>query len=252
MVAYTDSNLKKWIAPAGGLIAGGMAVVAALVIPTPTLEDLVWNSGIAAILPVAQPPLGNTARAILALSWGLMAAAIAWSGLYLLFEPGGTLEKMIARRADSANQSDAAVSKVKSVTTERDGVRQERKDRLPTIRRADAHPDAPARRPLSAADLGTPMPPSQPQRKAEPAIVERDIPADLDQPLAAFDPQAVPAEPRQPVRPVAPLRAPALAKGERIDTVELPHRPGEDTPSIESLLRRLEQGTRRPQRVATR
>ena len=83
-------------------------------------------------------------------------------------------------------------------------------------------------------------------------IVERDIPADLDQPLAAFDPQAVPAEPRQPVRPVAPLRAPALAKGERIDTVELPHRPGEDTPSIESLLRRLEQGTRRPQRVATR
>ena len=44
---------------------------------------------------------------------------------------------------------------------------------------------APPRRPMTAADLGTPLM----ERMTPP--VERPLPADLDQPLAAFDPAAV-------------------------------------------------------------
>ncbi|MEO5868165.1 MAG: hypothetical protein ABIQ19_13860, partial [Sphingomonas sp.] len=90
-------------------------------------------------------------------------------------------------------------------------------ERTPILRRADAHPDAPARRPLSALrDLGDPffdpdatirISLSTDESEREPAIalavdvaspeppVERGVPADLDQPLASFDPQAIPDEP---------------------------------------------------------
>ncbi|MCI1142294.1 hypothetical protein MOP88_08260 [Sphingomonas sp. WKB10] len=65
-----------------------------------------------------------TARAVLALAGGALAGAVIWSALFLLFGPGG----LLAPRAASS-------------------------DGVPVLRRADAHPDAPARRPLSAADL---------------------------------------------------------------------------------------------------
>ena len=233
MVAFTHSSLKRLLPPVGALIAGVIAALIAVLMPTTTLEDLVWNSGIAAILPVAAPPLGVTARALLALGGGVLVGAVTWSALFLLFGPDGVFDSVAKRKrpmvtdtADHAALVDVSV---------------------PTLRRADAHPDAPARRPLSAKDLGVPMPPV-----ARPTV--RDLPADLDQPLAAFDPAAVPASPREPVRPVAPLKAPALAKGERMTSVELPRMPSQDgeAPSIETLLRRLEQGTRPPRRGASR
>ena len=76
------------------------------------------------------------------------------------------------------------------------------------------------------------------------------MPTDLDTPLAAIDPGAIPALPREPVRPVAPL-----APGERLQTFALappaPRQPvATEPPSIEALLRRLEQGAGR--RVAAR
>ena len=102
MVAFTHSNLKTWIAPLGALAAGCIAALVALLIPATTLEDLVWNSGIAAILPVAEPPLGTTARALLALGGGGLVAAVTWSGLFLLFGRGGVFDAAARARA-SAN-----------------------------------------------------------------------------------------------------------------------------------------------------
>jgi len=251
MVALDESRMndrstwKNWIAPAGALGAGLAVVLVALLIPVGMLEDIVWNSGIAALVPAAAPPLGNTARALLALIGGGIVAAVSWSGLFLLFGPGGWLEPSATPRSTAAPAAGAS----KSTVAWDD-------DRAPTLRRADAHPDAPARRPLMAKDLGVPMPPVEVVRSTPP--VPQDIPADLDQPLAAFDPGAVPAEPMQPVRPVAPLHmvgrrtAQVLADGERITSVELPSGPLDDgPPSIDSLLRRLEEGTRRPKRVTS-
>lgn len=195
----------------GGGLAGVAVALAAIALPTAWLENGVEGSGIAALLPVAAPPLGLTARAVLALGGGAVVAAVAWAALYLMWGPGGPF-------AAKARQPGAA----------------------PVVRRADAHPDAPPRRPLSAAELPAPPPP-----------VERDLPTDLNLPLAGFDPAAVLPVPHEPVRVLAPL-APKLEPGERMETFALtppPSRPSvaapAETPSIDALLRRLEQGAQR-------
>lgn len=70
-------------------------------------------------------------------------------------------------------------------------------------RRADRHPDAPVREPVKAMrDLGTPF------LDVGAAPEERDLPRDLDQPLAAFDPTAIPDTPLTPSEPVKPLFRP--------------------------------------------
>ncbi len=70
-------------------------------------------------------------------------------------------------------------------------------------RRTDRHPDAPVREPVMALrDLGTPF------LDVAAAPAERDIPRDLDLPLAAFDPRAIPEIPLTPSEPVKPLFRP--------------------------------------------
>lgn len=198
----------------GGLGLGTLIALVIGLMPSTLLERAVESSGVAALVAATQPPLGPFARVLLAGTAGLFVGATAWAALFLLFGPGGVF------------------------------AREEREDGMPTVRRADAHPDAPTRRPLSAADLGTPPPPPGP-------CAERDLPRDLDQPLAAFDPAAIPAAPREPVRPVAPLiaRPAPLAPGERISSVELSPRHAAETgaASIEVLLERLERGAARRQ-----
>ena len=167
--------------PLYGAVAGGLlAAVGVMAISTETLETLVWTTGVAALVPAAAPPLGMTARILLALGSGMLIAALLWSSLFLLFGPGGFL----VRRAP-------------------------RGDGVPVIRRADAHPDAPPRKPMSAADLGTPM--MEVGVGGSVARDERAIPVDLDLPLAAFDPTAILPVPMEPVRPVAPLAQPMVA-----------------------------------------
>lgn len=227
MAAFTSRNLTlprapAWIAPGGAIVAGLAAAALFALLPQTLLEDWVWQSGLPGLTAVAEPPLGTTARAVLALGAGALAAAVSWSALFLLVGPEGVFAPWPVAQ-----------------------------EGVPVLRRADAHPDAPARKPLSAADLGVPMPPAQDDADSSPVLVVQAIPADLDTPLAAFHPEALPAVPREPVRPVASLRPVALVEGERIASVELPRAPTEaaGAPSIESLLRRLEQSTRRPLRA---
>ena len=214
------ADLGRWIAPLGGAIAGFTAAMSVGLLPEDVLEDWVWRSGLPSLVPMAQPPFDATGHAALAFGVGAVAAAVGWAALFLLFGPDGLLAPRPAAEAG-----------------------------VPILRRADTHPDAPARKPMSAADLGAPLPPAAPP-PPPPAV--RPIPSDLDLPLAVFHPGAMPEVPREPVRPVASLRTPlALADGERIATVELPRAPDESpaAPSIESLLMRLERGTRRPLRA---
>jgi len=199
-------SLTDRLPPYGGAIAGLAVASVAVLLPIEQLEALVALSGVDALVPVAAPPLGATARGAMALGGGLGAAAVGWAVLFLLFGRGGLLAR-----------------------------------RVPAMRRADAHPDAPPRRPVSAAELGPPPPPAT---VAEPPL-ERDLPRDLDQPLATFDPQAIPDVPRAPSPALPSLSPPpALAVGERIETFDLsPREPGSTEPSIEELLARLERGT---------
>ena len=255
-------NLTRLV-PIVGAIAGGVIAAAGVMLSSgDALEALVSDTGIAALIPMAAPPLGGTARALLALGAGALVATILWSSLYLLFGPGGVFA----------------------------GARP-REDGVPVIRRADAHPDAPPRKPMSAADLGTPLMEVGVVGSADGAARdERAIPADLDLPLAAYDPTAMRPVPMQPARPVAPLVQPTMvapviemsptAEPETFVTAPAPKpveppvvqtpEPVEDIsaptpiarpvrastepttpPTIETLLQRLEQGALRSGRIGS-
>ncbi|WP_249054928.1 hypothetical protein [Sphingomonas insulae] len=66
----TLSRSPAWIAPAGAALAGVGAAALFLLLPQTTLEDWVWQSGLPGLIAVAEPPLGTTARAVLALGLG--------------------------------------------------------------------------------------------------------------------------------------------------------------------------------------
>ncbi|MDB5705873.1 MAG: hypothetical protein JWN66_2989 [Sphingomonas bacterium] len=209
-------RLSLPVAPLIAAVLGGLIALVFALIPAGILEDFVIDSGIAAVVPAAEPPLGFTARAVLILIAGGGTALVAWFGLFLLI--GG--RSLVVQRSGEAEDDEKA----------------------PVLRRADAHPDAPSRRPLSAnRELGTPFlevraerpvharaeEPEIPEIEAprlEP-VMERDLPADLDTPLAAFDPRAIPDEPADWFPPPAPLlqkpRQQVFDPGERFETFEL-------------------------------
>lgn len=247
MVAFLRrQRLNLPVAPLAGGVIGFITAALFALMPTGMLEDLVVDSGIAAVLSAAEPPLGFTARFILIFLVGGGVGMVAWFALFLLL---GSRSIVVQPGADD-----------------------EEGEAMPRLRRADAHPDAPARRPLSAArDLGTPFLEVRAERpvhrdagddevvemvpvdagievvdheasetEAESWLVpeERSLPADLDQPLAAFDPASIPDDPADWFPAPAPLRMtprrPVFEPSERFDTFGLapmPPRPAPPTPS---------------------
>lgn len=256
MVAFPLlKRLNLTLAPLAGGVLGALVAAGLLVVPAASLESLVMASGIPAVLSAAEPPLGFTARAAIAFIAGTGVGVAAWFALHLLF--GG--------------QPVAPSPRAEQVETDEDG--------LPVLRRADAHPDAPARRPvLATRDLGTPFLEVRAKKKAkaEPAPIireEQPLPADLDAPLSAYDPTAIPVFAAEPVRPVASLfkkPPPPRDPAERIETFELtpavrpaprvaPWYPGASAAApiaaprtdatIHALLDRLERGVARRESV---
>lgn len=248
------------IAPAAGGAAALLTAALIALMPVTALESLILRSGVAAVLAAAEPPLGATARLVLILTVGGVVGLIVWLGTFLL----------VGARA-------LAVGGEPSV------------DAVPKLRRADAHPDAPARAPLFAhRDLGTPFLDIRANRQtddpATPAPIEMveeaenadvrplpilrpmtevpvDVPADLDLPLAAFDPAAIPDVPMAPPAPPPPSLAPrpqVIDSGDRFETFQLrpvvkpvatadfrvaPQRAPVDTKAtLTALLERLERG----------
>ena len=213
-------RLNLPIAPLVAVLIGVFTALVFTLMPDGMLEDFAIDSGIAAVVPAAEPPLGDTARAVLIMVGGGGAALIAWFALFLII---GARAIVIQRSSDPYGEN------------------------MPVLRRADAHPDAPARRPLFAnRELGTPflevragrpvhltadMPeapaetgPKTEAVEAEPAV-ERTLPADLDTPLAAFDPQAIPDKPIDWFEQRVPLlrtpRQQVFDAGERFETFDL-------------------------------
>ncbi|GGA53478.1 hypothetical protein [Sphingomonas psychrolutea] len=237
------------IAPLAASVIGVLTAAMFALIPTDLLESMVVDSGIASVLSAAEPPLGFTARLALVLVCGGGVGAIAWFGLFLSF---GARTIVVHRR--QKGDGAAPVS-------------------APVLRRADSHPDAPARRPLFAnTDLGTPFlevrarPVRGPvhvdvaavEPTPAPVPVEQPLPIDLDQPLAAYDPAAVPEAPLDwfpaPVAVTIPERRQTFDPGERFETFALtpmvrPAAPPHDAPAparadpsetVQALLERLE------------
>lgn len=104
---------------------GALFGLGSLAVRPSLLEDLVLKSHIDLIIPAAAPPLGVTARILLAL---IMAAL------------GAVLGISLARR----------LARPKPELRERKRGAKDLSDESPRLRHRDTHPDAPARRPISA------------------------------------------------------------------------------------------------------
>lgn len=242
------------LAPLAAAILGIAAALGVLAMPMMVLEALVVDSGIASVMPAAEPPLGLTARIMLAGGAAGIAALLGWFMAFILVGTRG----LTIGEADDREPTE-----------------------VPNLRRADAHPDAPPRPPLLATrDLGTPfldvrahgegegdasgLPvlelesdralvpvPELETEKLEHQLhtlpSERPLPADFDQPLAAFDPQAIPETPRPKPVPLAPLRpAPRPAvfdDSERFEVFEL-------TPPVRRPVPTLVRDEPRPEAIA--
>lgn len=238
------------LAPLAAAILGAAAASACALLPTAMLEGLVMDSGLPAVLAAAEPPLGFTARMAFAAGAGGLVAVFSWLVLFLVL---GTRGLTVGRAR--AIDSDAVPA--------------------PVLRRADAHPDAPSRPPLLATrDLGTPFlevtarpqvddvgeSAAEPVFASDPEIAyapeEQDLPMDLEQPLAAFDPDAIPQVPMPPPAALAPLRPVArpavFDTSERFETFELtPIRRTPPPPRLTPAPRQREEAITRPETEAT-
>lgn len=158
----------------------GLAIVFVIIaVPGDFLSTIVNGTGLPSLIPAAAPPLGLTARICVAIGGALGSFGLVFLLLRLLDRSG--FEKVSAPRPVGIDEE------------------------APKLRRRDVHPDAPGRRPISAArDLGEPAPP-EPPRSTPPPIW-----------LAEAPPEPV-AEP-EPV--VAPEPAPASSLGELMERLE--------------------------------
>lgn len=257
MVAYSlVQRLTPNLALAGAGAAGVLVALATLAIPYELLADIVVTSGIAAFIPAAEPPLGMTARICVGVFAGGVAALVAWfvlSALLMWRDSRGVQEagerRPVVRRADAHPD---APPRAPLLATRDLGMpfraKGEAVEAEPETIDADVHALAstgaddgavsdlhlPELPPEPVIAMGTPTPPvetiqavSIPQVKAEavPPPTPQPLPADLDQPLSAFDPGAILDVPLAPPPPLAPLNRapmpPVLAEGERFETFEL-------------------------------
>lgn len=255
------------IAPVIAGVLGGAVALGVLVVPMSVLEGLVMDSGLPAVIAATEPPLGFTARFIMALGAGASVALFSWFAAFVLL---GSRTLTIGDGEETDLDLDAVPT--------------------PVLRRADAHPDAPPRPPLLATrDLGrpfdafrTPVDITKIEEEIEEiaievaapvleplaiAPIEQPLPVDLDQPLAAFDPDALPEVPLAAPVALPPLsrsaKPPVFEETERFEVFELPApvrpeprpmslvsredaitRP-ETEASVHALLERLERGVLR-------
>lgn len=218
-----NRSLPPLVAGASGLL---VAVAIALV-PMWRIETVVTESGLPALLPIAAPPLGWTARAGMMLLAAVLVAVPVWIALTLL---------AVRRPVALPSAEDPA------------------EEAPPSVRRADAHPDAPPRPPVRAArDLGMPF--LDPVASSEPEV---ELPRDLNTPMAMFDPAALPMVPAAPPPTVRPLfRPPAIevepvAESEPepapppVEAVDEPAAsPTPPAPGLSELIERLDRGLQR-------
>lgn len=250
MAANPNRNrVKLSLTPLSAICMGALAAMTCMVMPSDVLEVMILDSGIPALLPAAAPPLGWTARTALAMVAGGGVAALTWLGAYLLLGGEGVVTLGAQMPAIPAlPRLPSAASLIDRVRARLHRPAPNDLRPVPVLRRADAHPDAPARAPLLATrDLGVPF--LDVHAPASPPV-ERELPRDLDVPLSSFDPYAIPGT---SVAQLPPMASAIQEEGERFDTFEL--RPAVPQPrdqppiaaprtdaTIHALLDRLERG----------
>lgn len=250
-------------------VAGFAALAVAFVIyamPGDFFSTLVGASGLPALVPAAAPPLGATARIAVALAGALGVFAAVFLLLRAIDRSGG--KRPPRPRENSFELPRPAEAEVDEAA--------------PRLRRWDAHPDAPARRPIFAGrDFGEPVsrPADPPAADGEREPVAAPEPQSSAEAPGEFQPEASGREPDLPAEPPVAERIEELSEddffGPELEAEEFlspapasadpdthsqpPAAPVEAVPderkgdSIAALVARLEQGLARraePQRKA--
>jgi hypothetical protein len=217
-----DAGLAAFAAVSAGFVAFAM--------PEALFSGLIQATGLPELVAAARPPLGDTARFAVTGAATLVTFAAVWALM-------AALDRVPARREPAAELEAEA----------------------PRLRRADAHPDAPARRPLLARDLGEPLELDQmaeapveapfaeadlrplpgfliPQEPEPAAVAEAEAETEADQP----EPQPEPAAEARPEPAAEPLPIAELA-------ARLPETEAEDEgdQSLSQLVNRIEFGLNR-------
>lgn len=183
--------------PLVALWFGALFGLSTLAVRTSLFEQLVLSTGFDRLVPAAGPPLGAFARLLIAAAFGLAGAGLGWLVADALKLSRGGNPATVAR--PEPREPDAEYR----------------------VRPRDAHPDAPARRPISVhEDLGAPL-------------LDADIAAWSAEPAGHDDPAGATGEDRDPplpgwLRPAEP--APAEAGVESGDVAD----DGETLPAAES------------------
>lgn len=127
------NRLGAGIDAGASLLAGGSAAFVLYAMPEAVLARIFAACGLASFSPKFQPPFGASLRFGLVAVGGLLVLAFVWSLMKALDRaPAGAAAKPVHLPEPEAD--------------------------APRLRKADAHPDAPARRPLLAGrDLGEPL-----------------------------------------------------------------------------------------------
>ena len=232
----------------GSLLDNGVAALAALsagfatyAMPEGLFARLVLASHIPDFLAAAQPPLGMKARLAVIGAVALLVYAAVWTLMRALDSIGGSPRPAAAEP--------------------------EAEEEAPRLRRADAHPDAPSRRPIFAGrDLGEPAFDDEPLELEPEAAYEPDAeptfaaePEHEAEPLPAF---LVPQEPEQEPEPEiahVPTPSPVAyvqpaiehdeeAEEESAEETEA-YEASEDDQSLSRLMQRFESGLGRKQQA---
>jgi hypothetical protein len=237
------NKLASGLDAAVSLLAGGSAAFVLFAMPEGLLARAFAGAGLASFSPKFRPPFGADVRFGLVAAGGLLVLAFTWS-----------LMKALDRAPVRARQG-TAPEPVPAPEAEPEA---------PRVRKADAHPDAPARRPLLAGrDLGEPLE-LQPEQ-ALPVAAEAEDADDERQEEFVPQPDPVPAvaETPEPAPTVAEAPAPLppflVAQEEEEETEAEPLAAAEpeqeSAETISSLMRRFETGLGRkkqalPERIS--
>ncbi len=226
MVAHVPGECMKLpLVPLAALLLGGVSALAVLALPAGVEDAFLSVSHEMLGIPTAPPLLADLARPMSALATGAIV-----TGIGLLF----------ARRGERAGSAAVPSPVLDTLPT-------------PIIRRANSASETrPWSTPGAILEAGALPRAELPDWQADaPGIVGRNLPADLDQPLAAYDPLAIPAVPLPP--PVPPRRERAASAGARVssarDAADRLVRPETDA-SVHALLDRLEHGVVRRNQVS--
>ena len=204
-------------------ILAGIAVgMILLTMPTGLVETIVASSGLSEAMPAAAPPLGLKARLLLAGFGALMATGFACLGA------APVPMKKDRRRHSVTGVSDMGFALPKLNWLSRGRATGASRISRPLARRADAHPDAPARTPIFASrDFGglEIFPRIAPARGEQPELPEVEEQAIIqpgpsyfeeagqDEPTYAEFEDIAPPAPVETTRTEAPVSAmPSLAE----------------------------------------